>query len=117
MPQDLAEARLLAPALLEQGALAVLLKGGHLEGETADELLFDADGETLFSARRLKLTAAHGTGCTLSSAIAAYLAKGLDLVEAIRAAKAYLTSALKASDELSVGKGARPLHHAFGKKD
>ncbi len=117
MPQDLAELRLLAPSLLEKGARAVLLKGGHLEGETADDLLFDAAGETLFSAPRVKSGKTHGTGCTLSSAIAAYLAKGFDLIEAIKAAKAFLTSALKASDELSVGKGAKPLHHAFGKKD
>ena len=54
LPQDLAEVRLLAPGLLEKGARAVLLKGGHLEGDTADDLLFDAAGETLFSAPRVK---------------------------------------------------------------
>ncbi len=89
LPRDRAEARLLAPALLEKGSRAVLLKGGHLEGETADDLLFDAAGETLFSAPRVHAGKTHGTGCTLSSAIAAYLAKGLDLVEAIKAAKAF----------------------------
>jgi len=110
-PQDLTEVRLLAPSLLEKGARAVLLKGGHLEGESADDLLFEASGETLFSAPRVKAGKTHGTGCTLSSAIAAYLAQGLDFVEAIKAAKAYLTSALKASDELSAGQGAKPLNH------
>jgi hydroxymethylpyrimidine/phosphomethylpyrimidine kinase len=113
LPQDLVEVRLLAPGLLEKGARAVLLKGGHLEGDTADDLLFDAAGETLFSAPRVKIGKTHGTGCTLSSAITAHLAKGLDLIEAIKAAKAFLTSALKASGELSVGEGAKPLHHLF----
>jgi hydroxymethylpyrimidine/phosphomethylpyrimidine kinase len=116
LPQDLAETRLLAPSLLQKGARAVLLKGGHLGGETADDLLFDAAGETLFSAPRLKMGTTHGTGCTLSSAIAAYLAKGLDLVEAIKAGKAFLTGALSAAHELSVGQGAKPLNHLFGSK-
>lgn len=112
-PRDAAEIRLLAPALLERGARAVLLKGGDLEGETADDLLFDAVGETLFSAPRVKIGKTHGTGCTLSSAIAAFMAKGLDLVEAIKAAKAYLTGALAASSQLNAGKGAKPLNHFF----
>jgi len=111
LPQDLAGIRLLAPSLLLKGAHAVLLKGGHLAGETSDDLLFDAAGETLFSAPRINVGATHGTGCTLSSAIAAHLAKGVDLVEAIRAAKAYLTRTLQAADELNVGKGAKPLNH------
>jgi hydroxymethylpyrimidine kinase/phosphomethylpyrimidine kinase len=117
LPQDLAGVRLLAPSLLQEGARAVLLKGGHLEGEMADDLLFEAAGETLFSAPRVKISNTHGTGCTLSAAIAAHLAKGLDLVEAITAAKAFLTSALKAADELNVGRGAKPLHHFFGTRD
>jgi hydroxymethylpyrimidine/phosphomethylpyrimidine kinase len=116
LPLDLAEVRLLAPSLLAKGARAVLLKGGHLEGESADDLLFDAAGETLFSAPRVKTGNTHGTGCTLSSAIAAYLARGLDLVEAIRAAKVFLTNALQAGHELSVGKGHGPLQHFYREK-
>ncbi len=113
LPRDLAGIRLLAPGLLQKGAAAVLLKGGHLEGETADDLLFEAAGETLFSAPRVKIGQTHGTGCTLSSAIAAYLGKGLERVEAITAAKAYLTRALEAAHDLSAGQGAKPLHHFF----
>jgi len=116
LPQDLAGVRLLAPSLLQKGARAVLLKGGHLEGETADDLLFEASGETLFSAPRLKIGQTHGTGCTLSSAIAAHLARGLELVEAIEAAKAYLTGALNAAGDLHVGEGAKPLNHFFREK-
>ncbi len=111
LPQDLSGVRLLAPSLLLKGARAVLLKGGHLEGETADDLLFEAAGETLFSAPRVNVGATHGTGCTLSSAIASYLAKGFDLIEAIKAAKAYLTRAIETSHDLSIGKGAKPLNH------
>jgi hydroxymethylpyrimidine kinase/phosphomethylpyrimidine kinase len=117
LPLDLAEVRLLAPSLLAKGARAVLLKGGHLEGESADDLLFDAAGETLFSAPRVKTNNTHGTGCTLSSAIVANLAKGLDLVEAIRSAKAFLTSALRAAHQLQVGKGHGPLQHFHGEKE
>lgn len=117
LPRDLAEVRLLAPSLLEKGARAVLLKGGHLEGESADDLLFDAAGETLFSAPRIATKNTHGTGCTLASAIAAYLAKGLDLIEAIKAAKIFLTCALKDADALSVGKGHGPLNHFCAGKD
>jgi hydroxymethylpyrimidine/phosphomethylpyrimidine kinase len=116
-PQDLAGVRLLAPSLLQKGARAVLLKGGHLDGETSDDLLFEAAGETLFSAPRVAIGNTHGSGCTLSSAIAASLAKGLDLVEAIRAAKVYLTAALNAAGDLHVGKGAKPLNHFFGTRD
>lgn len=113
LPRDLAEIRLLAPSLLAKGARAVLLKGGHLDGETADDLLFDAEGETLFSAPRIAAGKTHGTGCTLASAIAAYLAKGCDLIEAIKAAKIYLTGALKAAGALKSGNGAQPLHHFY----
>jgi len=117
-PEDLAGVRLLATSLLQKGARAVLLKGGHLEGGPADDLLIEAAGETLFSAPRVKIASeTHGTGCTLSAAIAAHLAKGLDLVEAIRAAKAYLTGALGAAHDLSVGKGAAPLNHFPQQKD
>jgi hydroxymethylpyrimidine/phosphomethylpyrimidine kinase len=116
-PKDLAGLRLLAPKFLQAGVRAVLLKGGDLEGETADDLFLDATGETLFSAPRVKLAKTHGTGCTLSSAITANVAKGQDLVGAIEAAKAYLTAALQASGALNAGQGAKPLHHGFAHKD
>jgi len=120
LPTDLAAVRLLAPTLLEKGARAILLKGGDLAGAltgaTSDDLFYDASGETLFSAPRIRIGKSghdktHGTGCTLSSAIACYLAQGLSMTEAIRAAKAYLTQALAHAHELDVGHGAKPLQH------
>jgi len=121
LPTDLATVRLLAPTLLEKGTRAILLKGGDLAGATSDDLFYDASGETLFSAPRIRIGKSghdksghdktHGTGCTLSSAIACYLAQGLSMTEAIRAAKAYLTQALAHAHELDVGHGARPLQH------
>jgi len=118
VPTDLATVRLLAPTLLEKGARAILLKGGDLAGETSDDLFYDVSGETLFSALRVKIgktghDKTHGTGCTLSSAIAAFLAQGLPMTDAIRAAKAFLTQALTHAHELDVGHGARPLQHSF----
>jgi len=102
-------------AILAQGAEAVLIKGGHdFEGEsssTADDLLVSAEGEEWFSADRIETQNTHGTGCSLSSAIAANLAKGMDLAEAVGAAKEWLTAAIAASDQLDVGEGSGPIHH------
>ena len=101
----------LAALLHGQGARAVLVKGGHLSGAMAEDALF-ADGVvTRFSAPRVATSNTHGTGCTLSSAIAAHLAQGLALEAAIRAAKTYLTEALRAGDRLDVGHGHGPVHH------
>lgn len=110
-PADLAGLEGLASRLHEMGAPAVLVKGGHLSGESAEDVLFDGTSLTHFSAPRIDTRNTHGTGCTLSSAIAAHLARGLPLVDAIRAAKAYLTAALEASEALSVGSGHGPVHH------
>lgn len=93
------------------GARAVLYKGGHMTGDDAVDVLIMNGERTEFSAPRVLTANTHGTGCTLSSAIAAYLAKGLDLEMACRSAKAYLTGALKAADELGVGHGHGPVHH------
>lgn len=104
-----------AAALLQaRGARAVLIKGGHGTGPTSDDLLLDGDRCRMFSARRLVTSNTHGTGCTLSSAIAAYLAHGHDLASAIAAAKSYLTGALETSATLQVGHGPGPLHHFHG---
>ena len=101
-----------ASALLHaRGAKAVLVKGGHLEGKTSDDLLFDGASYRLFSVPRVVTRNTHGTGCTLSSAIAAYLAQGHDLGEAIGAAKTYLTGTLTTADELSAGHGPGPVNH------
>jgi hydroxymethylpyrimidine/phosphomethylpyrimidine kinase len=97
--------------LLAAGAHAVLIKGGHGKGAEAVDLLIDFSGTTRLAAPRISTKNTHGTGCTLSSAIAAGLAKGLDLPDAVRAAKAYVTAAIAAADELEVGYGHGPLHH------
>lgn len=102
---------LAARKLHDLGAKAVLVKGGHHAGEKAEDVLF-ADGQVqVFSAARIETQNTHGTGCTLSSAIAAYLAKGHELRNAVGAAKTYLTQALQAADSLGVGGGHGPVHH------
>ncbi|MEP9353197.1 bifunctional hydroxymethylpyrimidine kinase/phosphomethylpyrimidine kinase [Xanthobacter sp. KR7-65] len=100
-------------ALLALGARAVLMKGGHGEGPESLDLLVTPSGTTRFSAPRHPTRNTHGTGCTLSSAIASGLALGLDLTEAVREAKAYITGAIAAADLLHVGAGHGPVHHFF----
>jgi hydroxymethylpyrimidine/phosphomethylpyrimidine kinase len=100
-----------AAALRRLGAKAVLIKGGHAEGDQAIDILVDDAGELRLEAPRIKTANTHGTGCTLSSAIAAELAKGAALREAITRAKAYVTAAIAAADELHVGQGRGPVHH------
>lgn len=97
--------------LLALGARAVLVKGGHGSGPESVDLLVTPDAVARLAAGRIETRNTHGTGCTLSSAIAAGLAKGLDLAEAVREAKAYLTAAIAAADRLSIGQGHGPLHH------
>ncbi|MEM7651507.1 MAG: bifunctional hydroxymethylpyrimidine kinase/phosphomethylpyrimidine kinase [Pseudomonadota bacterium] len=100
-----------AKDLIPLGAKAVFLKGGHLKGEEAIDVLATPSSLEIFSAPRVLTSNTHGTGCTLSSAIAARLAHGDSLAEACGAAKAYLTGALKAGDTLGVGHGNGPVHH------
>lgn len=88
----------------------VLIKGGHNQND-ANDILFDGGDPVMFYGRRIDNPNTHGTGCTLSSAIAANLAKGLPMTEAIRQAKEYLSNALAAM--LDLGKGAGPMNHAF----
>ena len=102
-----------ANGLLSFGAQAVLLKGGH-SADTVEstDLLLSGDAEPIWlSSARVATQNTHGTGCTLSSAIAASLAKGATLAEACRAAKAYVSEAIKAADTLSIGRGSGPVHH------
>jgi hydroxymethylpyrimidine/phosphomethylpyrimidine kinase len=100
-----------AERLLGLGAKAVLMKGGHDSGPESADLLIDAAGETRFTAMRVATRNTHGTGCTLSSAIAAGLAKGRTLADAVRDAKAYITAAIGAADTLAIGSGHGPVHH------
>ena len=97
--------------LLALGARAVLIKGGHGKGAHSVDLLIEPNAVTRLAAERIDTANTHGTGCTLSAAIAAGLAKGLNLAEAVRQAKAYVTAAIAAADNLSIGKGHGPVHH------
>lgn len=105
------EIREQAQRLLALGARAVLIKGGHASGPESVDFLVEANATARLSAERIATPNIHGTGCTLSSAIAAGLAKGLDLAEAVRTAKTYVTGAIAAADRLSIGKGPGPVHH------
>ncbi len=96
--------------LRDDGQRFVLLKGGHLAGDPTD-LLFDGDRMIELTAPRVATRNTHGTGCTLSAAIAALLAHGIEPVAAVRQAKQYLTEALRQADRLDVGSGHGPVHH------
>ncbi len=98
-------------ALLEMGPEAVLMKGGHGRGETCVDLLVSRAGEIRLSAPRKATGNTHGTGCTLSSAIAAGLARGAALTDAVRAAHGYVQGAIAAADRLGIGRGHGPVHH------
>ncbi len=111
VPRDEDGMRALAERLHALGAPAVLVKGGHLGGPEARDVLFDGTCHRVFWAPRVATRNTHGTGCTLSSAIAAFLAHGETLADAVSAAKDYLTGALARSDELRVGGGHGPVHH------
>ncbi|MFL6798052.1 MAG: bifunctional hydroxymethylpyrimidine kinase/phosphomethylpyrimidine kinase [Xanthobacteraceae bacterium] len=97
--------------LLALGASAVLIKGGHGSSPQSVDLLIEQHACTRLAADRIATRNTHGTGCTLSSALAAGLAKGLDLTRAAQAAKRYLTAALAASERLAIGSGHGPVHH------
>lgn len=99
--------------LLKQEPRSILLKGGHLSGDNSTDIYMDAQGFEILSEPRIETENTHGTGCTLSSAMAVYLAKGLPGAEAAQAAKKYVTGALKYADNLDIGRGAGPLNHFF----
>jgi hydroxymethylpyrimidine/phosphomethylpyrimidine kinase len=100
-----------AERLLLAGAKAVLIKGGHGTGRDSVDLLVDSQTVTRLRAPRFATKNTHGTGCTLSSAVAAGLAKGLALAQAAREAKDYVTHAIAAADRLAIGSGHGPVHH------
>src|SRR5688572_987362 len=105
------EMRRQAEALIVRGARAVLVKGGHCEGDESVDVLLAAESFTRLATARVDTKNTHGTGCTLSSAIAAGLAKGLDLVAAAREAKVYVSETIAASQRLTIGSGHGPVHH------
>ncbi|MDB4021342.1 bifunctional hydroxymethylpyrimidine kinase/phosphomethylpyrimidine kinase [Litorivicinus sp.] len=100
-----------ADLLLEMGAQAVLIKGGHLTVDESPDLLASDAGTQWFEMNRVETINTHGTGCTLSSALASYLGQGLGLEVSVSKAKIYVFEAISAANELSVGRGHGPVHH------
>jgi hydroxymethylpyrimidine/phosphomethylpyrimidine kinase len=97
--------------ILRFGSSAVLVKGGHGEGKESVDYLITPDAVVRLPAKRIQTKNTHGTGCSLSSAIAAGLAKGEDLGTAVRSAKDFVSGALEAADRLQIGHGHGPIHH------
>ncbi|EIM78833.1 phosphomethylpyrimidine kinase [Nitritalea halalkaliphila LW7] len=111
---SLADLRFAGETLLNDGAKAVLVKGGHMEGETLYDYLVDrTDRSETFPGKRIDTPNMHGTGCSLSSAIAAYLGRGEGLFEAVANAHRYIKGALDAGKDVSIGAGPGPLNHFF----
>ena len=108
--EDLTGMEEAARRIFAMGPKNVLVKGGHLTGESTD-ILFDGRDMKYFRAARIPTINTHGTGCTLSSAIAANLGRGLPVAEAIQCAKEYITIAIEHA--LSIGKGVGPTHHFY----
>lgn len=106
-----------AQLLTNYGINAILLKGGHEEGETKRDILFIKSKDEIqisyLSSPTINTNNIHGTGCTLSSAIAAFIARGLSLEEAIDKAKEYITDAIRHGADIKIGKGYGPVNHSF----
>jgi len=98
-------------ALLAMGCEAVLMKGGHLDDPESPDWLFTRDGATRFTAPRVNTKNTHGTGCTLSAALAALRPRHDSWADTVREAKAWLSCALAQADTLEVGQGIGPVHH------
>ena len=109
--RNLEEARVAAERIVEMGAGSVVVKGGHLTGSEAIDIFYDGTAFRELRALRIDTKNTHGTGCTFASAIAAGLAKGLALEEAVGQAKEYVTEAIRAN--LDVGHGHGPLNHFY----
>ncbi len=103
-----------ADALLEKGAKAALVKGGHIPGRTLKDVLQTQQGEWIFESERIDTTSTHGTGCTLASAIAALCAQGEKMPDAVEKARAYLHSAIAAAPGFGAGHG--PIAHNWALK-
>ena len=97
--------------LLAMGCRAVLIKGGHGQGPESVDYLFSDNGTVALAAPRIATKNTHGTGCSLSSAIAANLARGDDMATAVRNAKTWVSAAIEAADRFNVGHGHGPIHH------
>ena len=113
-PEAKLQVSLFQPDLpLNSNSVEVVIDGQSQEGEGAEsvDLMIEPTALTRLAADRIATRNTHGTGCTLSSAIAAGLAKGLSLAEAVRAAKSYVTDALAAAERIKIGTGHGPVHH------
>lgn len=111
-PEEMAQE---ASRLAGQYGTSVLIKGGHLEGDTMYDVLHTLDGQTYtYEEKKIESPNLHGTGCTLSSAIATHLAHGLPMDEAVRRSKAYISLAIAAGRGLGIGHGNGPLWHFVG---
>lgn len=114
VPQDEEQMGAMIESLRALGAKAILLKGGHLEqDENSNDLLIESQSSELIAAKRVATKNTHGTGCTLSSAIASYLAQGNNLHKAVHLGKQYISQAIAHADQLEVGQGHGPVHHFF----
>ena len=103
-----------ARALQQRGASAVLVKGGHMPGNTLSDVLLLADGSKhVFTDARIDTRNTHGTGCTLSAAIAAHLALGADMLRAVQRGRDYVRNALTAGAKACIGHGHGPVNHGF----
>ena len=111
---DEEEMRKQGEAILAFGCQAVLIKGGHGEGAESIDYLVNSEKTISLAAPRVATRNTHGTGCSLSSAVAAGLAKGEDLASAVRNAKTWISAAISAADRFSVGHGHGPVHHFHG---
>lgn len=114
LPTDDFSMRAMVDQLRQLEVKSVLLKGGHLEQEdNSTDFLILADRIEELSAKRISTQNTHGTGCTLSSAIASYLAQGHDLLHAVQLGKNYISKAIEHADELNIGAGHGPVNHFF----
>ena len=103
-----------AQRILSLGCKAVLIKGGHAKGDRkVDRLYATNEGVQTFTHKTIDTRNTHGTGCTLSSAITSFIARGLELTDAIAAAKNYLSQALEAGKDIHIGEGHGPVNHLF----
>jgi hydroxymethylpyrimidine/phosphomethylpyrimidine kinase len=103
----------LCKSLLGLGCQSVLLKGGHQDGAYSTDYWVNNNQQQQFTSARVNTKNTHGTGCTLSAAIASYLAQGNTLSQAIERAKAYISQAISHADQLRIGKGHGPVHHFY----
>lgn len=111
---DVATMRTAGIKIMDSGSKAVLIKGGHMKGEKLTSLYFSSDGAIEeFHYDRINTSNTHGTGCTLSSAIAAYLAQGMAMRDAIAYAQDYVNQAIINGKDTKTGKGNGPLNHFF----